>query len=340
MKRRAVVENAIGETRAAVYEGRRLVELHLSRESQAHLPQAGDIYLARIQSLEPSLNGAFLDLGGKEPGFLSFTRQSGMPRLTEGQLLQVSVSRAAEADKAAVVKFIEVVDSGKPGPIQKLNLQERLSKRFENITFDEASVSAIDNAIERDLAIKGGGSITIEQTQALLAIDVDKGQGTSALDVGIAASNLISSQLRLRGLGGLVVIDFPNLRQTRQRNQLLKALERAFENDPAIVKIAPVSRFGCVELTRSLDYQPLDRVITNRFSEPTIETLALRALRQLEREALNNRGAQFTLEVSQNTHDWLMGRIIDWEASLNERIGPRYNIKTSDIAGFTITADR
>lgn len=340
MKRRAVIENAIGETRAAVYEGRRLVELHLSRESQAHLPQAGDKYRARIRSLEPSLNGAFVDLGQKQPGFLSFTSYSVTPRLTEGQLLQVSVSRAPEGEKAATVKFLKIETSGDTGPITKLNLKDRLSKRFAGITFDEASVSAIDNAVERDIAIKGGGSITIEQTQALLAIDVDKGQGGTALDVGIEAANLIASQLRLRGLGGLVVIDFPNLRQTRQRNQLVKAVERAFENDPAIVKIAPVSRFGCVELTRSKDYQPLDRIVANRSGEPTTETMALRALRQLEREALSNRGAKFTLEVSQSISDWLSEDVIDWKQALNDRIGARFDIMVGETKTFNISADR
>lgn len=169
---------------------------------------------------------------------------------------------------------------------------------------------------------------------------MDKGQGVSALNVGLEAADLIASQLRLRGLGGLVVIDLPNLRQTKQRTQLFKAVERTFEGDPAIVKVAPLSRFGCIELTRSLDYPSLDSLLNNRFGEPTDETLALRALRGLEREALSNRGARYELFVSQRIHDWLENTPLDWKHQLNDRIGARYEIVVSDKSGFSVQADR
>lgn len=340
MKRRAVIENAIGETRAAVYEGRRLVELHLERESQASLPQVGDIYTGRVTSLEPSLNGAFVSLPRQTSGFLSFANNQNLPRLIEGQLVEVSVSRQASSEKRATLKYLKNLPSGDIALIKKNSLQDRLLERFPDITFDTASVSVIDEAVERSIVLKGGGSITLDQTQALLAIDVDKGQGVSGLSVSLAAAEMIALQLRLRGLGGLVIIDFPNLRQTRQRNQLFKAVERAFENDPAIVKIAPLSRFGCVELTRSLDYPSLDNVLNNRFGKPTDETLALRALRTLEREGLANRGAQLKLSVSKDIHNWLDKNLIDWTCQLNDRLGQRWDLETSDISGFSVQADR
>lgn len=340
MKHRAVLEKTIGETRAAVYEGRRLVELHLERESQNSIPQSGDVYLARIANLDPSLNGAFVDLGGSNSGFLSFTNNRAMPKVTEGQLLEVSVLRPPLNGKEATLGFSKPAESGKPGPITKIDLKTRLSARFNGITFDEATVSIMDEVTERQIALKGGGSVTFDQTQALLAIDVDKGQGKTALDVSLAAAELIAQQLRLRGFGGLVVIDFPNLRQTRQRNQLFKAVERAFEGDPAIVKVAPLSRFGCVELTRSLDYPSLDSVLNDRFGEPTVETKSLRALRQLVKEASGNKGAQFSLTVSKEINDWLGTKSIDWETDLKDRIGPRYTIKIHSRNGFSVQADR
>ncbi len=340
MKRRAVIENGIGETRAAVYEGRKLVELHLERESQAHLPQPGDEYRGRIKNLEPSLNGAFVDLGKNRSGFLSFTNNATMPRLIEGQLAHLVVTRPSSEDKQTTLRFSALANDGEPGLSKRKPLKERLEARFAGISFDEASVSVIDDAVERRIALKGGGSVTFDQTQALLAIDVDKGQGMTSLSVSLAATELIASQMRLRGLGGLVVIDFPNLRQTRQRNQLFKAVERAFEDDPSIVKVAPLSRFGCVELTRSLDYPSLDSIMNNRFGDLTAETLALRALRQLEREALANRGAQLTLSISSIIHDWLSQNVIDWKTALSERIGERYIVQKSNIDTYAVQADR
>lgn len=341
MKRRAVIEKAIGETRAAVYEGRRLVELHLERDSQKHLPQTGDEYRARVRSLEPSLNGVFLDLGRGLSGFLAFTNNSAMPRLVEGQSVDVVVTKPAKEDKQATVRFLKTFSLGdSPSVIFKNTLENRLETRFPGISLDHASVSVIDDAVERRISLKGGGTITLDQTQALLAIDVDKGPAPKTLDVCLAATDMIASQLRLRGLGGLVVIDFPNLRSTKQRNQLFKAVERAFENDKAIVKVAPLSRFGCIELTRSLDYPSLDSLINTRFGEPTIETQSLRALRQLEREALANRGAQFTLYVSTDIKAWLDETDINWKEALQDRIGPRYTLTAHAKNGYSVQADR
>lgn len=340
MKRRAVIEEAIGETRAAVYEGRRLVELHLTRETEAGLPQAGDIYVGRVTQLEPSLNGAFLKLGANLSGFVSFANNRGMPKLVEGQLIEGVVAQAAGEGKACRVRFCQFITSGDVGVVKKTTLKERLSTRFEGISFDEASVSVIDEATERKISLKGGGTVTFDQTEALLAIDVDKAQGGSALEVCLTALDLIAAQLRLRGLGGLIVIDFPNLRQAKHRNQLLKAAERAFENDPAIVKLATLSRFGCLEMTRSKDYPSLDSLMNTRFGEATAETRAIRALRQLEREALANRGANLTLSVDSGISSWLESNVIDWNDALHARIGARYKINVVDTKGFSVQADR
>ena len=340
MKYRAVIENAIGETRAAVYEGRRLVELHLERESQKILPQTGDEYCARVTSLEPSLNGAFLDLGQNQQGFLTFMNNAAMPRLVEGIHIRVIVTRPETEEKNTTVRFLGEAENNKAGLLWKNDLKNRLKTRFPKITFDEASVSVLDDAVERRIALKGGGAITIDQTQALLAIDVDKGRAPKTLEVCLEAADMIAKQLRFRGLGGLVIIDFPNLRQTRQRNQLFKAVERAFEGDKATVKVAPVSRFGCVELTRSVDYPSLDSLMNTRFGEPTLETQSLRALRQLEREALANRGAQFVLSVSVVIGNWLEANTSIWESDLQGRIGERFKLLKGEGAGFTVQADR
>jgi Ribonuclease G/E len=340
MKRRAVIEYAVGETRAAVYEGRRLVELHLSRKSQDNYPQVGDIYIARVTKVDTAINGAFLDLGGALQGFVSFTNNRQMPRLIEGQFIRGMVAHAADQDKVSRLRFLDVTPETKVGAVEKTSLKDRLSNRFEGVSFDEARVSAIDEATERRLAIKSGGAVTFDQTQALLAIDVDKGQGLNTFEVCREAINLIAAQIRLRGLGGLIVIDFPNLRSTKQRNQLVKAAEAAFETDPAIVKVAPLSRFGCLEMTRSKDYPSLDSLLNTRFGMPTIETIALRALRQLEHEAKLNGGAKFALSLQKDAFAWLSKGTIDWKEEMVGRIGGRFEITSIDRPGFSIQADR
>ena len=73
MKRRCVIEHCIGETRAAIYENRKLVELHLRRESKNLNPYIGDIFVGKISRIDQSIGGAFVDLGGSLNGLLKFS---------------------------------------------------------------------------------------------------------------------------------------------------------------------------------------------------------------------------------------------------------------------------
>ena len=257
MKRRAVIESVVGETRAAIYEGRRLVELYVDRPWQA-TPRAGDIYTGRITSIDPSVAGAWVDIGtNAAPALLPFAAQQNMPKLTEGQSVELSILRSQIGAKGATLRYLKESDA-KPALVKKLDIRERLLIRFPNLTFDEAAVNAVDSACEITLALPGGGSIMMEQTQALLAIDVDKGAAISAAAAANEAAKLIASQLRLRGLGGLIVIDFPNLRQPKQRKTLERILEAACEVDPNVTKFNSLSRFGVIEMTRAKPDMSLD----------------------------------------------------------------------------------
>ncbi len=338
MKRRCVIEDCIGETRAAVYEGRKLVELYVRRWSDADKPRQGDVFAGRVAKIDQSLGGAFIDIGTDVQGLFKFTNAANAPRFTEGQIAEFEVSKATEIGKGPVLKFKALSQTDKPAKISGNDLKTFITKRFDGIEFAGATVSVIDEATETELAIKGGGTISIERTRALVAIDVDKGTAVSSFDVCMAALPMIAHELRLRGLGGLIVIDLPNLRQPRQRNTVFKAAERAFADDPNNVKLAPLSRFGCLELTRYKPELSLDEILNNRIGSPTVETLALRSLRQLEREGRANPGAKLTMTVRHHVMNWLEAEHIDWKTPLTERLGARFEV----IVGGTpsIAADR
>jgi len=338
MKRRCIIENCIGETRAAIYEGRRLVELFVRRETDADKPRQGDVFAGRVSTIDQSLGGAFIDIGTPHHGLFKFTNSPNAPRFTEGQMAEFEVSKATEIGKGPVLKFKQLTQANKPGKISGDDLKAFIAKRFEGIEFKEAAVSVIDEATETELAIRGGGTISIDRTRALVAIDVDKGTAVSSFDVCMAALPMIASELRLRGLGGLIVIDLPNLRQPRQRNTVFKAAERAFADDPNNVKLAPLSRFGVLELTRYKPELSLDEILNNRIGSPTTETLALRALRQLEREGAANAGAKLTMTVRHHVMKWLEESGIDWKARLTDRIGARFEVVAGGTPGMV--ADR
>ncbi len=337
MKRRAVIEHAVGEDRAAIYEGRRLVELHVDRPWKT-APRAGDHYTGRVTSVDPSVAGAWVDIGSSAaPALLPFAAQRDMPKLTEGQAVEVSILRSQIGPKGATLRYIAESEA-KPGLIKKLSLKERLLRRFPALSFDEAAVNAIDCACETSLALPGGGSITMEQTQALLAVDVDKGSAVSAAAAANEAAKLLASQLRLRGLGGLVVIDFPNLRQPKQRKTLERIFEAACEADPNVTKFNSLSRFGVIEMTRAKPDLSLDDLLNTKFGEPTLETHSIRALRRLTREAGVSPGAQLELIVTLEIENWLSEAPFDWKAEVTDRIGARFKLVTGNAVD--VKADR
>ncbi|MEL6686437.1 MAG: ribonuclease E/G [Pseudomonadota bacterium] len=330
MKRRVVIEEAIGETRAAVYEGRKLVELHLDRWSDFNKPRIGEQWCGQVKAIDPSIGGMWVDLGKGPDALLSFKGQKDMPRLTEGERVDLIIAKEAIAEKGPVVRYAGPPSKEKPGSVKLLSLIERLQKRFEGLTVAEAPVGAIDDATERVLAIPGGGTLTIDQTQALIAIDIDKGGASTVMDCSVAAAKLVMAQLRLRGLGGLVVIDFPNLRQPKQRSTIIRIMEELAEADPASVRVAPFSRFGVVEMTRGQDGPSLDAQMNDRFGQPTPETQSIRALRRLEREAKASAGAKMTLTVPQPILEWLEKPPFDWRTPMTERLGARFEVQAGE----------
>jgi ribonuclease E/ribonuclease G len=117
--------------------------------------------------------------------------------------------------------------------------------------FDQYDLdSAIDGLAQPRVALPGGGSLVIERTEALTAIDVNAGAEANLPAANCAAAAEIARQLRLRHIGGIVVIDFISMPRSRDRQRVMAALETALANDPARTHILPMSAFGLVEMTR------------------------------------------------------------------------------------------
>ena len=334
MKREARLHRAIGEARAGIYESGKLVEVHIARHSDRNLPHPGERWTGRVRRIEPSLGAAFVDMGTPTDGFLRFTTSPGAPRLTEGQLLDVTVARETEPGKGPLLTYAGKPTHENPAAVTQLSLQDRLDARFPVVTTKEGRVPRLTDLVQTELAIPGGGTVAIEPTRALVAVDVDKGTQVSGLKAGEAAATLIAQQLRLRGLGGLVCIDFPNLRQPKQRSALEKAVTRAFSDDPDKPKIAPLSRFGVVELTRTRRARSLDSLL----ADTPVETAALEALDQLLAEGKARPGAQLTLTVTPELMSWLDATDLDWRGQLTERLGARFIVREGE--SISVEADR
>ncbi|GIL38679.1 ribonuclease E/G [Roseiterribacter gracilis] len=119
---------------------------------------------------------------------------------------------------------------------------------------------AIDSLTEPVVTLPGGGRLTIETVTALTAIDVD-GSTRNALDANLAASDEIARQLRLRHIGGLIVVDFISMRSPRDRALVERALQTALARDPVETQMLPMSKFGLVELARERRGRPIAELL-------------------------------------------------------------------------------
>jgi ribonuclease G len=115
----------------------------------------------------------------------------------------------------------------------------------------------LQRSVERKVWMKNGGYVIIEQTEALTSIDVNSGryfgkkdQERNSLKINLEASREISRQLRLRDIGGLIVIDFIDMLQEENKQKVLNELRKEFSHDRAITRVEEMSRFGLVEMTR------------------------------------------------------------------------------------------
>src|SRR5688572_29528497 len=132
--------------------------------------------------------------------------------------------------------------------------------------------SEIDKALRSKVWLKSGGSIVINPTEALVAIDVNTGRyvgkkTTGRLEDTILKTNLeaakeIVRQIRLRDLGGIIVLDFIDMEEKKNRQKVLQAVEQELRKDRAPSKALQVSDFGLVIITRKRVKQSLERVLT------------------------------------------------------------------------------
>lgn len=331
----------IGETRVALMEGDLAVELHLERWSErGRRAVRGEVYRGRVKSIDASLNGAFVDLGIGPDGFLPFGGKGRPEEVHEGAAIGVQVAREAFQDKGPTLTLFEVEPGEAPEVVVPAPpVAERLSM-FYDAPVKKAKEAGVDldalfeDALEPEISLPGGGRLVIEPVTALTAIDVDAGSRKSvsggakmAMELNKRAAREAARQIRLRGIGGVVAIDFLPLKKKADQGNLVASIKSAFRNDPAKVDIAPPSRFAIVELARQRLQRPLHEIVFERPGVETVETRALAALRSLEREAAAEKGARLQIRAGDAIYDWLEDDPIGWHKAARHRFGDRIELK-------------
>jgi ribonuclease G len=163
-------------------------------------------------------------------------------------------------------KIVEFVSRFQPKLVNKVKLYTKETPIFEEFGIQHE----LDKALRAKVWLKSGGYIVINHTEALVAIDVNTGKfvgkGSTRLEDTIVKTNLeavkeIVRQIRLRDLGGIIVVDFIDMEERRNRERVLSALQQALEEDKAPSKALSFNEFGLVCITRKRTKQALERVL-------------------------------------------------------------------------------
>jgi ribonuclease G len=168
-------------------------------------------------------------------------------------------------DEASYERMRELLGSVAPSLAHRLELY-----RDSEPLFDRFGVEIeIENALKSRVSLLSGGSIVIHQTEALVAIDVNTGRfvGKEGLEETVYATNLeaateVARQIRLRDLGGLLVVDFIDMEDLEHRRELFERFEAELAKDRARTRVLPLSEFGLIEITRQRSRGNLERVLT------------------------------------------------------------------------------
>ncbi len=336
------IDAAIGETREALVRDGRPIALRIARWSDAgRRARWGEVYAARVREVDRRRRGAFLDLGLRDQqGFLPLgddgRARIGRDRvpITVGAGVIVAVTREAARGKNPVVELHSTGHDGGPHLIDRHDVDdELLLGRPADAVMRGKLDAAIEDALARTAPLPGGGALSIEPTAALVAIDVDAGGRAGsgdaerfALDLNIAAAREAARQIRLRNLGGLIAIDFVSMRARSHAKLLEEAVRAAFAEDPWSVQFGALSRFGVFDLARAQLRTPLHEQMRESNGQLRVETVALMALRAIEREARAQTGRQIVCTVAPEIKAWLDAGEIDWRSELSNRIGMRWNI--------------
>jgi len=324
--RTAFIDRSPGETRAGVLLDGRPERLFLIRDDDPPAARWGERLVVRVRRIEKGLGQAFVEL----PDGLEAT--ASIAGLTEGAAFEAEVAAEARRGKAAVVRRLGAAD----GEVRRISAPLDLETRLRALAPDRALLQGAPARDAADLAqagvlavreaMPGGGWATIETTQALTAVDVDMGARgggdarRAARQANQAAIAESARRLRLKGLGGLVVIDLVG--KGHDGAALSTIAREAFAPDGPSVSIGPISRFGLFELSLPRTITPLAERLTDSDGRVSAATLALDLARAIERHAAADPGGRFTVRCHPDVADE-MTRL---EPLLLDRFGQRFSV--------------
>ncbi len=332
-----IVSRSAGETRSALVAAGDIVEVVHRRDGDV---QPGAVYLGNIGVRVPGVNAVFVDIGEAEPGVLTlkppFPPEGAVqpvavvvpPRADKGYVLRaesnvgwsksdkaptllqpaldpvqdwwaryyVSINRICCEPRAEAVRISAMLSVGVP--VDSAPAGEDLFARYG---IDDA----IESALNPHVLLPCGGSVIIETTSAVTAIDVNSGSSNPSA-ANREAITAVARELRRRNIAGHIVIDMiPGSGQ----GALPRLLAQAMANDPVLPRVAGLTPLGMIELTRQRIGLSLSEIFLDGNGHLTAKSVALQALRRAVREAVSTQVVRIELVAAPDVITLLQGAL-------------------------------
>jgi ribonuclease G len=236
-------------------------------------------------------------------------------------LMRPAIDRVLIDQASAHREMLDFAASFMPDALARLELYGGARPLFELHHVEEE----IQKALDRKVSLKSGGYLIIDQTESMTTIDVNTGAfvGHRNLEETIFRTNLeaavtIARQLRLRNLGGIIIIDFIDMEEPEHRRQVIQALEKALSDDHVKTNISSVSPLGLVEMTRKRTRESLEHLLCQpcptcegRGFVKTAETVCYEVFREIVRQSRQFECQQLMVLAHQD----VIERLLDEESS-------------------------
>ena len=230
--------------------------------------------------------------------------------------LRKSISEIIIDDQISYIKAKQYIERVKPEFLPNLKLYNSSVPLFNFYLIE----SQIETAYQRQVMLPSGGALVIDRTEALVSIDVNSAKATSGSDIeatafntNIEAADEIARQLRLRDLGGLVVIDFIDMSSSKHQRDVENRLKEALQADRARIQVGRISRFGLLEMSRQRlrlslgeSAQEVCPRCEGRGTVRNIQSHGLSITRLIEEEALKEKTAEIQVQLPPDMATFIM----------------------------------
>ena len=248
-------------------------------------------------------------------------READLLLRTARDLVSEQVQEVVFDDPWAAENFLEYRSLWNPGEVAPVRLHRSKSPLFMEFGSSQCVEQQINSIYDRKVALASGGSLVIDETEALVAIDVNSGSSTSesdlestALRTNLEAAREIARNLRLRDIGGVVVCDFIDMMEIENRRTVEDEFRGLVRDDRAKIWFAKISRFGLLELTRQRIGPSKDRAgrepcpaCLGRGTVRSASSVAIGVIRELRQGIAKSASDEALVTVGQPVRDLLLG---------------------------------